>query len=115
MLLFSLTLYNLCLRHTPFLAVNVTAGGTIPFLAHISHTARASGGNECHLLIEYNYTRWLITVGGLSSMLLVIIIKIIIILHFQAKACETRDIANHIIIIIIIIHAAIDINGNVYT
>ena len=43
-------------------------------------------------------------------MLLVIIIQIII---FQAEAYETRDIANHIIIIII--HAAIDINGNVYT
>ena len=45
-------------------------------------------------------------------MLLVIIIQIIIIiLYFQAEAYETRDIANHIIII----HAAIDINGNVYT
>ena len=44
-------------------------------------------------------------------MLLVIIIQIIIILYFQEEAYETRDIANHIIII----HAAIDINGNVYT
>ena len=46
-------------------------------------------------------------------MLLVIIIQIIIILYFQAEAYETRDIANHIIIIII--HAAIDINGNMFT
>ena len=46
-------------------------------------------------------------------MLLVIIIKINIILYFQADAYETRDIANHIIIIII--HAAIDINGNAYS
>ena len=45
-------------------------------------------------------------------MLLVIIIQIIIILYFQAEAYETRDIANHIIIIII--HAAIYINGNNY-
>ena len=68
-----------------------TAGETIPFFAHISHSAGASGDNECHLLIEYNYTRWLITAGGLSSMLLVIIIKIIIILYFRAEAYETRD------------------------
>ena len=70
-----------------------TAGGTISFFAHISHTAGASGDNECHLLIEYNYTRWLIT-----AVIVVIIIQIIIILYFQTEAYATRDIANHILL-----------------
>ena len=34
-----------------------------------------------------------------------------IILYYQAVEYETRDIANHIIVI----HAAIDINGNMFT